>query len=645
VAVALLAAPPAGAQLSPGDARVWADAFAMADADRFGEARRIASAARDPLPGKVLEWMELLRSSDPADHARLTAFVEANPDWPGIAALRRRAEETMPPGLPPGEVLRRFREAPPLTAAGTVRLIEALLATGDAAGATQLARTRWIGGAFDGAEEDAFLARFGSMLREDDHWARLDRMIWDGEAAEARRRMLDLVSPGRRALADARLRLQQQAPGVDEALARVPPALADDPGLHYERVRWARRADRPDQAVALLLDAPTLLGRPAPWWLERHILLRDLLERGDAATAYRLAAEHGQNSGLPFAQGEWTAGWIALRFLDRPDDAVRHFETLWDGVSTPISRSRAGYWAGRAEAARGRADAARDWYARAGEHPGAFYGQLALQEIGVSRLPIPAEHVVEPADVAAFDADELVRVARALMSVQRLDPSPAGENRVGSFLRRVAARADTAARQALAGRLALEAGRRDVAIAAAKSADDAFLVQAGYPTLEAAKTSRPEAALVHGVIRQESVFDPDAVSRAGARGLMQLMPGTAEEVSRRLGERYARARLTAEPDYNIRLGTAYLQEMIERFDGSYVLAVAAYNAGPGRVRQWIDRFGDPRREGVDVVDWIETIPIYETRNYVQRVLEATQVYRQRLEGNLAPLALAEDLRR
>jgi soluble lytic murein transglycosylase len=586
-----------------------------------------------------------MRSSSPADHARLTAFVAANPDWPGIAALRRRAEETMPAALPPEEVLRRFRDAQPLTAGGAMRLIGALLATGDAAGAAQLARARWIAGSFDAAEEAEFLARFGSVLRPDDHWARLDRMIWDGEATDARRRMLDLVPPGRRALADARLRLQQQAPGADQAAARVPGELADDPGLHYERVRWARRADRPAEAVALLLDAPTLPGRPAPWWTERHILLRDLLERGDAATAYRLAAEHGQPSGLPFAQAEWTAGWIALRFLDRPADALRHFETLWAGVSTPISRSRAGYWAGRAEAARGRAAQARAWYERAGEHPGTFYGQLALQELGISRLPIPAEHVVEPADVASFDADELVRVSRALLSVQRADRSPLGEQRVATFLRRVAARAETAAHQALAGRLALEAGRRDIAIAAAKSSSDAFLVQAGYPTLETAKTSRPEPALVHGVIRQESVFDTDAVSRAGARGLMQLMPGTAEEVSRRLGERYTRARLTGDPEFNVRLGSTYLQDMIERFNGSYVLAVAAYNAGPGRVRQWLERFGDPRAEGVDVIDWIEMIPIYETRNYVQRVLEATQVYRQRLEGNLARLALAEDLRR
>ncbi|HSK41013.1 MAG TPA: lytic transglycosylase domain-containing protein [Arenibaculum sp.] len=635
----------AAAQLSASDVAAYRAAFQAADSGRWDEAHRHAARADERLPAKVVTWMELARVDRPVDLATVAAFIRANPDWPNTAALRRNAERVMPAWLDPSEVRTWFAVHPPLTGAGVIRYASALLAGGDIAGATELVRERWVGGSFGVQEEREIHARFGTLLRPTDHIDRLDRLLWNGDSAAALR-MFPLVDAGWKALAEARLALAGNRPGVDALIRRVPTHLSEHPGLLYERLRWRRQRDMNDGALEIVAARPADAGRPEAWWAEQHILARRAIERGDYRTAYRLAGDHAMTEGVGFAQAEFLAGWLALRFLSEPAAAARHFETLYDRVGSPISRSRGAYWAGRAAEASGRDEEARRWYGLAAGHMTTFYGLLAAERLDhAGKIRLPPDPVV-PADAAsAFEDNELARIARML---HQIDPDG---DREAVFVRRLGSNARTPLEYALVTALALDIGRPDLAVWVAKQGvqDDVTLVEGGYPVvgpaIGAVGTAPVDDALVHALIRQESTFNRRAVSAAGARGLMQLMPGTAREVAGKLGLSHSNVRLTDDPDYNVRLGSSYMQGLLDRFNGSYVLAIASYNAGPARVRRWLAQFGDPRAEGVDVVDWIELIPIYETRNYVQRVMEGLYVYRARLGGGEYPLAITRDLRR
>lgn len=634
-----------GADLSARDTELYRAAFAAAAAGRWDEARSLAAQPRERLPAKVITWLDLTRTTNGADYRTLAAFIDENGTWPNLAELRRQAEAAMPSTLPAAEVRAWFAANPPQSGPGVIRYADALLAGGDRQAAISFIRSRWIGGSFAPVDEQTFVQRYRSFLSVEDHLARLDRLLWDGQES-AVRRLLPLVDPGHRALAEARLRLAGLQPGVDAAVSQVPTSLRNDPGLIYERVRWRRRKDMDAAALDLLSQAPAELGRPSAWWTERHILARRAIEKGDYRTAYRLAADHGQIDGLSFAQAEFLAGWLALRFLNKPAEALAHFQALYNNVGSPISLSRGAYWAGRAAEALGLTAEARRWHEVASEHGTTFYGQLSAARLGIDAVPsLPSEPTIAPEMAAAFERKELVRVVRLL---DRIGEEARSIGRMDLFIRRLGLDAADGAEFALTTRLALDTGRRDLAVWVAKQGvqQGVTLVEAGYPLLGAGQlTPSPEPALIHAVIRQESTFDEQAISSAGARGLMQLMPSTAQYVADKLGMPHAHGRLTADPLYNVRLGGAYMQELLDRFNGSYVLAIAAYNAGQGRVRGWLTQFGDPRMEGVDVVDWIELIPIYETRNYVQRVLEGLQVYRARVGVASPERGLERDLNR
>lgn len=630
---------PARAEIAAADAQIYRQAFAAAEAGRFAEARQIAARARQDLPAKVVRWIELTDPRTTATWRELTEFLDRNPDWPNLGAIRRNAEERMP-DLPAKDVVAWFETYPALTTAGFVRQVDALMDLRQSDKAIALVRKRYVDGAFGAVEERDFRKRFNSVLRPEDHWARLDRLLWDGEEAAARR-LMPLVDKGRQNLALARIALNKAAGGVDGALRRVPSNLLDDPGLQYERLRWRRMRDLDSGALEILAKPPKTLGRPDLWWQERHIMARRLIEKRSYRQAYQIVAGHGTREGLAFAQAEFLAGWLALRFLDRPADALRHFEALYNGVTSPISRGRGAYWAGRAAAAAGDKAKAATWYETALSHGGTYYGLLAADELGrqpgslVRRPAAPTE-----AALAEFNRSELPRLVRMLDRIEGSEP-----RLTTLFVRRMAADADTEGEYQLVGALVGGLNRPELGVLVSRQAlqDGVLVFEAGFPLLEAKLPPRPEPALVHALIRQESNFSPTAVSSAGARGLMQLMPATAQALARRMGLRHTHEKLTAEPAYNVRLGTTYLQELIERFDGSYVLAVAAYNAGQGRVANWLKTIGDPRTGAIDVIDWIELMPIYETRNYVQRVMENMHIYRARLSAE--PVAMSQDLRR
>lgn len=640
--LALGIAPARAEVLAATDRATYAAAFKAADLDRWADALSLAASAQDQTLAEVIAW-RYLRSNDAqgADILeRRIAFLDRHGDWPLMQDLQRQIElEFARRPRVPSRVIGFFDRHPPVSPAGEMALARAHLESGDRDRARAVARAAWVEANFWGDQEAEFLRALGTLLTTDDHLARADRLVWDRHYDDARA-MLPRLDAGRRALITARIVLGTRKGDADAAVAAVPKELRADPGLVFERVRWRRRAGLDSSAIDLLEKRGTITGREDRWWIERAILLRDALERGQVALAYRLAAGHEQDQGTAFAEGEWLAGWIALRFQNNPGRALPHFQTLYEGVSTPISLSRGAYWSGRAAEAMGQGDAARTWYARAAEHPATFYGQLAAARLGMalgSLVPAKDPQPTE-AERAALAKDPRARVARHLAALNR------GEELLSFVLSLTDDHTGHGAR-ALIAQTALDAGEPGTAVFFARRASltGTLLVESGYPlppdlaqaVLDRAGSRSLHPAVAFGVIRQESNFNPQARSPAGALGLMQLMPTTARLVCRQEEITFEPDRLTEDPAYNIRLGTRYLGDLMAQFGGSVVLSAAGYNAGPGRPIQWMKVNGDPRQMTVDqAVDWVEKIPFRETRNYVQRVVEGALIYRLRLGETL-----------
>ena len=625
-------------RLSAADRAIYADAFAAFDAEDRAAALARAAAATAPLPRQVLQWLDMQEPDTAASFAAITAFIDAHPEWPLLNALRRNAETnaaapfidpTSPlPLTRPSAVVAWFSRNPPLTGAGAWLYASALAAGGDPA-AAEIARSAWLDLDFDTAVERRFLDEFAGELSTEHHDARLARLLRAGNTGGADR-MLALASPDMAKLGRAQLRLMRRDPGVDNAIAAVPDHLRDDPGLWFERLRWRRREGFTAGAIQILDDQPVVPADPGRWARERLILARGALNRRDFPTAYRLAAGHGLSAGATFADAEFLAGWIQLTFLDNPSIAYSHFQHLFNNVRFPISRARGAYWTARAAQAGGDTAQATDFYTQAAAYPATFYGQLALTTLGRDLPPAVPSQITTP---PAILSHPFVTIA-----VELRDAGVPHHAR--HFLRQLVRAAEGPAEFRAVAELATVIGRPTEALAVAKRA--AFhghdLESFAYPKLPADAPIDPtlEAPLVHGLVRQESTFDARVISSAGARGLMQLMPATARQTAAELGVAYRGPdQLLEDPALNVRLGQAYLAEMVARYDGAYILALAAYNAGPSRVDRWLKAYGDPRRPGVDAINWVESIPFSETRNYVQRVMEAIPYYR-RVLGTNAP---------
>jgi soluble lytic murein transglycosylase len=486
-----------------------------------------------------------------------------------------------------------------------------------------------VKGSFSEGEEAKFADLHGRYLNQDDHARRLDNLLWERKRTAARR-MYPRVSPDLRKVTNARILLQTSSPGVDEAVNAVAASLSKDPGLLYDRIRWRRLKQKHEGAVELLLEPPDHLVRPDRWWYERHFQIRRLIDEAKHDQAYQLAARHSQLDGDDYAEAEWLAGWLALRFAKRPKSAYRHFVRMYDRMMAPVRQARAAYWAGRAAAGQGDQLGAVAWYRRAARHGIAYHGQLAEAELGE---PVPSLPMPEPdeADRAAFEASDLVQTARLLIASGAADE-------VEPLLMELTRTAETAVQIGMIADLGAAADRPVLLARVGRRAayNGQVHEHAAFPipritTLIEAKEGAPDPALLLGLARQESMFDTWVSSHAGARGLLQIMPGTARVMAEQLGEPFNPGRLVGDPAYNIRLGSHFLKQMLERYDGEPALALAAYNAGPRRVDRWMKEFGDPRSGGPHaLVDWIEQIPFDETRNYVQRVLEGYRVYKRRL---------------
>ncbi len=602
---------------------------------------RLARELRDPVLRAYLEWRDLRANGEDRPLAALQRFLDRHPHWPGTDRLRRRAEQRIDTGTDPDRVIAYFDRHPPLTARGRLLLARALMRRDRSREAKALVRRAWPEARLAAGEETVLRATFAAWLDPALEAARLDRLLWRGELAAARR-MLGRVDTARRRLAAARIALQATRPGVDRYIARVPKHLLDDPGLRFDRLQWRARKGRRAGVREILLRPPARLVEPARWWRLRRAEIRRLLEAGDGRRAWALARSHRQQRGIAYAEAEWLAGWLALRFAGRPGEALRRFEKLHAAVTTPVSRARAAYWAGRAAAALGRRRAAHAWFDRARAFPTTFYGQRAGEELGLEpRLEIPPLPEAPPALRRRFEADSRVRVVRALCDAQAGDLAR-------PFIERLAFAVGERAEATLLLRLARRCQRPELFVLAAKRLVRRGLVDRLYtfplPRFRDAVIPRDgtaDPALLLAMARQESHFELAARSRAGARGLLQFMPATARPLAATEGLPFSFQRLLGDPGYQFDLATSYLERLGSRFLGHPALMIAAYNAGPSRVQSWLARYGRPRAtDSHRLVDWVERLPFAETRNYVQRVLEGRFVYRQLL----ARRGLPRDLR-
>ncbi|MGY6536590.1 MAG: lytic transglycosylase domain-containing protein [Pararhodobacter sp.] len=581
---------------------------------------------------RIALW-RALRAGEATTLQSYADFLAGHDHWPLTNQIHRQAESLLD-AAPAPVVLEWFAAREPVSAEGALALIRALEASGDTARAQANARAVWRSQTLTEAQEATLLARHGDALR-DLHAERLDEMLWRGATANATR-MLERVPAGQAALARARLALQSGADGVNALINAVPAALANDPGLAHDRFVWRMRAGNLDSAAELLAERsrdPQSLGRPESWALARERLVRRANNEGQYRLAYELASRHGLDDGLRFITLEWLAGHIALRRLNDPQTALRHFSVLGDRVSSPISLSRGAWWEAQAQDALGNTDAAREALARAAVHQTAFYGLLAAERLG---QPLDDALINPPAypdwQQTALAQSDLLEAAFMLHA--------AGEwHEARRFIMHLATMLgdDEPALGALAD-LWLERGEPNFAVNVAKIAVQSGVVlpRANFPLTGLERLSLPAPAdLVMAIARRESEFDAAVISHADARGLLQVLPSTGALTARRLGVAFDAARLTTDPGFNALLGAGYLAQMADQFDGALPLIAAAYNAGPGRPRRWITEFGDPRDPSVDPIEWAERIPFAETRNYVQRVLETLVIYRAMLSGDPA----------
>lgn len=613
-----------------------ASAYAAIQAQDWAAAMSLAERAGGAVAVDLVTW-ERLRAGQ-GTGAEALAFLDRRADWPGLKLLRKRMESQLS-GLSAAQVIRFFGGQAPQTGKGLLAYVAALQATGKAAKTEAALVAGWREIALKSDEHAALVAAHENVLKPH-YTARLDMALWKGWKQNTSD-MLPLVGNDWQALAAARAALRNNGKGVDALIAAVPAALADHPGLAYERFRWRLGKKRRAEAIDLMLKrSPDQLGEAAQWGRARRDLARRLMRAGDVQKAYELASTHGLTTGRHFADLEWLSGFLALRFLDRPDLAQAHFKRFRADVYTPISLGRAGYWMGRAEEALGNKEAAQAAYAFGAEYQTSFYGLLAAEKAGV-----PFDAALKGAQKhpgwkqAGFAGSSVFQAALLLINAGQ-------EDLAERFLRHLTETLPEAEIHQL-GDLLLDLGQQHIAVMVGKQAAQRGLTIARpyyplHPLTGMKLAVQPEMSLA--IARRESEFNPTVVSHAGAEGLMQVMPATARLVAGRLGVDHDASEVLNNWRYNAILGAAYLAQLGAEFEGNVILVSAGYNAGPRRPIAWMQDRGDPRKRKVDVVDWIEMIPFNETRNYVMRVAESLPVYRARLGKDPLPQPFSQELK-
>ncbi len=598
-----------------------------------------STAARaDGLEDTYAQWKQL-RDPDTVG-IRFTQgalFLTDHPGWPEEKLIRLRTEAAALFEKPPHQVMEKFcADPPPLSGRGMVACAEAKVGTAQAQ--ANWVHQGWIQGDFTEDEEQRILAAYGTPLKPADHQARLTRLLYESKLSAAKR-MLPRVGESERRIATVRMAFIAGDKSAPRQLDKLSTRERHDAGILFERLRWRAAHDMDHQLAELLLAAPKEPPHADLWWPMRAIAVREAMGQRHYAQALALLAHHGNLKNEALAEALWLKGWLTLKYKHDAGAAYKQFYALYTSVYTPVSKARAAYWAGRAAEENGNHDIAVEWMQKAARHPTVFYGQLAHAWLTPQApLNLPPTPTASDADRQAFEANELVRMTRKLA---KSDDTKTRD----LFLSTLAARARSETEFALTSQLATQVGGTASGVEVAKQAlrNGVVLVEAGWPQLRLPEQVKIEDALALSITRQESQFDPAARSPANARGLMQLLPGTAKMVAQKLDMAFSEAALE-NPSTNLILGSHYLGQIVNGFDGSYILGIASYNAGPGSVRRWLASMGKPPKNLHGAIDWVESIPYGETRNYVMRVMENMNVYRALAKPD-APVSITNDLTR
>ncbi len=627
--------------LTDRDAGLFRQAVESAKRANVNGARDAISQMSDPLARKTATWVLVDACADSLGFYDVDAARRDLSGWPRGGKRQAAAERLLETaGKTPQQTLDWFAGAEPTTAQGAMALASAYKGLGRVAEANALIKHWWRDKSFEADAQRNMLARFGDAVTQDDHIRRADVLLY-GKEGPAARDMIPLLPAEQQQTARVRQALRGEARDAADMVAALPAELQQSPGVAFERAAYMRRKGMDMAALAEAAYFPHEVATPDQGdriWDERRHLVLAALRAGDAHGAYAAAADSGLTVGANGADAEFDAGWIALTKLNEPQKAAKHFAALEKIGTTPVTKGRALYWEGRAAEARGEKTAAKDFYLRAAKHSTTFYGMLAGEKVG-QRLTLASDTTITADDRAPFESRDSIQATRLLFDYGQRELFRTFVLNLDDIL-------PTAEDEAQLIDLARNYGEMDTSMRAARAAAQRgfILPQRAYPMHSAPDGGSAEPALILAITRQESSFDPNVRSGAGATGMMQLMPATAKILARKVGVSYSASQLY-EPEYNMRLGAAYLGQMVDHFSGSYIMTAAGYNAGPGRPVQWIQFCGDPRAGATDPVDYIECIPFSETRNYVMRVMENVQVYRAKMNGGSAPITLSADLKR
>ncbi|MEL6687689.1 MAG: lytic transglycosylase domain-containing protein, partial [Pseudomonadota bacterium] len=633
--------------VSDQDAQRLRRAFSEAERNDWNDFARIERTVEDPSAKALLRWLRAARDPNvPTDW--ITQVIHDMPGWPRMTSIRAKAEARLyEEPLSARSTLEWFRGEEPVSGEGRIILADALYRLGDTEQADRWLKLAWRDARLTRDRQREVFQKHRSRLTRADHAARADHLIWLGRSHFSKAQaLLPHMSREDRAVMDARMKLSRNASGLNAAISAIPASRANDPGFLFERARWRRQKRTNDYALPVYLQinsAPRTETGQERMWREKRLMANWLIGEKQWQTAYQMAQFSGAKEGAPFYESEFMAGWLALTKLNDPQRGLDHFRRLEQGVNSPISLARAKYWQGRAFEALNDGTSAQAAYQASASYPNTYYGQLASRRwMGdAARITLPPQ-IISPEARQQFNNDLRVRALRLLGEM--------GEERFFStFAYSLDDELASLDELALLSELAASYGIMRPSIRAAKQAGrfQSMLTEAGYPIvapIERLDERIFDIPFVYAIARQESEFSANAISSARAMGMMQMIDATARATARRHNIPYDRDRLITDREYGAMMGALHLNDLLEDYDGSYILAAVAYNAGPRRVSQWIRRNGDPRTGQVDPIDWVEKIPFSETRNYVMRVLENMQVYEARRNGNVAPVTIDYDLR-
>ena len=597
---------------------------------KWPAALKTAKRAKDKSIYNFIQWRHLLTKGNKASYYDYKTFIDKNEDYPRLGRVKYLAEHKLSTDtISPKKIIDWFGVDEPLSGFGKMILGESIILNGNTQKGISYIKEGWITAELSKSELRFYRKKFKKYLNADDYIKRADYLAWNNKYWDLKR-LLRYLPKDYQLLYTARQLLMSKSYGVDNAISKVPAKFKNDAGLNYDRLKWRRKRGRVDSSVEILVkikNTKDYLVRPDKWWFEREIISRSLIYKKKYALAYKIASNHALTDGPEYAAAEWMSGWIALSFLDDPLLAKDHFENFYNNVGYPISTSRGAYWLAKTYQKLGKNELANEWFGKASNFLTTYYGQLAFMELNPNQ-PFELSKDIEVSKEYRdyFFKKELVKTVYLLDELNE-------DKYTKHILRHLANDDINNGSEVLAAELATSIDRFDFAIQIAKIAsyEKRFHNKYNYPIISTPNYINgrkiPDTAFILSIIRQESEFDLSANSHAGAKGLMQLMPYTAKVVAKQAKLPYSKSRLTRDAEYNINLGSHYIAGLILEYDGAYPFAIAAYNAGPKRVRYWKKINKNPQKNQIDYVNWIELIKFKETRNYVQRVLENYNVYR------------------